>query len=308
MGLILPDVCIYHGGCMDGLVAAWAVRQVAPRCAFIPAQYGEAPPDVRGQHVAIVDFSYPEPSLSQIFAEAASLVVLDHHKSARPALAHLASVPADGEGPFAIHDAGLVVQYSTTHSGAGLAWRYYKGSVPWIARYVEDRDLWRWGLPGSRDVNAYLQLQIAGKGTEEAFQAIHTIHHYLDANDAAEKGSLVRRVHEQYTQDAIKYATWCRVQTNDVALKYVAVQAPRWCASELGNALLDAHPDADFSAVVTPQKAFTQFSLRSCAGRADVSEVASWYGGGGHREAAGCTINYYTPRLPIVSLAGLGVT
>mgnify|MGYP001614915008 CR=1 FL=1 len=39
------DMVIYHAGCWDGFCAAWLLHKAYPRAEFVPAQYGEAPPE-----------------------------------------------------------------------------------------------------------------------------------------------------------------------------------------------------------------------------------------------------------------------
>ena len=42
-------------------------------------------------------------------------------------------------------------------SGAVLAWEWIHGkSVPWLMQYIQDKDLWQWRLPNSREINAAL--------------------------------------------------------------------------------------------------------------------------------------------------------
>lgn len=78
-----PDLVIFHNPCTDGFGAAWAAWHAwgdAPE--YIGAAYGEAPPNVEGKNVLIVDFSYPKAVLETMAGSATSIVVLDHHKSA----------------------------------------------------------------------------------------------------------------------------------------------------------------------------------------------------------------------------------
>ena len=38
-----PDICIYHGGCMDGFGAAWAIwRRWGDAVRYVPGTYGKA--------------------------------------------------------------------------------------------------------------------------------------------------------------------------------------------------------------------------------------------------------------------------
>src|SRR5579871_3124337 len=77
-----PDLCIYHGNCLDGFGAAWAVRKRWDGVEFVPGIYGEQPPPVVDDaHVLIVDFSYEYSVLKKMALRAASITILDHHKT-----------------------------------------------------------------------------------------------------------------------------------------------------------------------------------------------------------------------------------
>ncbi len=140
-------ICIYHKNCADGLTAALAVYN-APHWGkdteFLSAQYGDKAPDVSGKDVIIVDFSYPRDILLDMNESANSLFVLDHHKTAQEALEDL---------PFA--------RFDMNSSGAMMAWEYLHepiapSKIPQLVNYVQDRDLWRWKLPESKEVSAAL--------------------------------------------------------------------------------------------------------------------------------------------------------
>lgn len=112
----------------------------SPEAECVPASYGDEPPDCSDRDVIIVDFSYPRDVLEYMAEQAKSLRVLDHHKTAA----------ADLDGfPGAIFD--------RDRSGAGLAWdELVGGKRPEIVDFVEDRDLWRYSLPNSRAINAWI--------------------------------------------------------------------------------------------------------------------------------------------------------
>lgn len=90
-------ICIYHANCADGFTAAWAVREaLGETVEYIPAGYGDEPPDVAGADVIIVDFSYKRPVLERMAHTARSIIVLDHHKTARDDLINLPRPAGDG--------------------------------------------------------------------------------------------------------------------------------------------------------------------------------------------------------------------
>jgi uncharacterized protein len=142
------DVCIYHDPCSDGFTAAWVCYLRFGEITFLPANHEASKTKkdywidaVRNKHALIVDYSFPRDTLEAMKAAAASLQVLDHHKSAQEAL---------GDLPYCY--------FNTEHSGAALAWRacFPHISMPNLVSYVEDRDLARNQLYDTEEINVYI--------------------------------------------------------------------------------------------------------------------------------------------------------
>ena len=134
------DLVLYHAHCRDGFGAAYAAwKRLGDKATYIPCKYGDPPPGVSGKNVIILDFSYPREIVEKMYEEANSLIILDHHKSAMEDLCDL---------DFA--------WFSEDHSGAFLAWHFFHPGedVPKFISYIEDRDLWKWKLPYSREFSA----------------------------------------------------------------------------------------------------------------------------------------------------------
>lgn len=54
----MRKLCIYHGNCADGFTSAWVVRKaLGGEVDFHAGIYQDAPPDVSGKDVLLVDFS-----------------------------------------------------------------------------------------------------------------------------------------------------------------------------------------------------------------------------------------------------------
>ena len=88
---------------------------------------------------------------------ARSVLILDHHKTAEAALAKWTkpfnfTPPELGE---------IICHFDQNLSGAGLAWKYFfpTDPVPRMVEHVQDRDLWRFELPGTREICAALYAQ-----------------------------------------------------------------------------------------------------------------------------------------------------
>lgn len=270
---------IYHAGCVDGLVAAWVARLCfaePEKVECIPAQYGDAPPDVADADVVIVDFSYPRDALVRMASDARSIVVIDHHKTAREALEGLEFCTFDME-----------------RSGAGLAWDILHPGKPrpWIVDYVEDRDLWRWALPDSREVNAWLQ------SMPLTFEAVGSA---LDAGrDAAlHAGRAVTAAQRRYIELAKQGARMAMVGPFGPV---PVVNAGSFCVSEVVGELAPGHAFA--AAWVECGDGSVIYSLRSAPDGADVGAIAKTFGGGGHRHAAGFKASRAVHVVPVAEAA-----
>src|SRR3989344_1067042 len=75
-------IVLYHGSCPDGFGGAYAAwKKFGESAEYIPL-HRDAPPatDFAGAHLYFIDFTYPKEIMDQFVAEAASVVVLDHHE------------------------------------------------------------------------------------------------------------------------------------------------------------------------------------------------------------------------------------
>lgn len=140
----MKPLVIYHGNCADGFTSAWvANRYFGGEVDLHAGVYQTEPPDVTNRDVYLVDFSYKRPVLEAMRERARRVVVLDHHKTAE---ADLRDLP------------GVETVFDMNRSGATIAWGYWFGGTdaPPALLHVEDRDLWRFALPGTREIQANL--------------------------------------------------------------------------------------------------------------------------------------------------------
>lgn len=166
------SVIFYHASCADGY-GAYVVANEALDEHFTtwgsPVQYGRER-EALEQLVAdgllecnvpvvfVVDFSFREAELAW-FRERmprTAVVILDHHATARKALAKYclperktwAGLKEDG-----LVGGQVVARFEKSLSGVGLAWAFFfpDRPLPWFASYLQDRDLWHFELPESRE-------------------------------------------------------------------------------------------------------------------------------------------------------------
>lgn len=282
----MKPLCIYHGKCADGFTAAWAVWKALGDCDFHPGIYGEAPPDVNGRDMVMVDFSYKRPILDTMVSAANSLLVLDHHKTAA---ADMAGLPAPRSqwpihlgylgAPGCSHVGAL---FDMDRSGAQITWDYFhpEGPHPLLVDYIGDRDLWRFELPLSREVNAFV---FAHEYTFDNWDHLNRLmHDHMDVQRVAEMGAAIEKKHHK---DVAELVDVTRRTMRIGGMDMPVANIPYTLTSDAGH--LMAKHDQGVAACYWDTPAGRVFSLRSTENGPDVSAIAKGYGGGGHKNAAG---------------------
>lgn len=261
-------VVAYHAGCPDGWCSAWvadrALRWEGLDVQTVAVDYGDpAPLDVAGaDRIYIVDFSYPTEVLDEMAAQVDEVVVLDHHETARP---YIEGRPGS--------------EFDMDRSGAGITWDYFHPDLarPALVDYVEDRDLWRFNLTHSREINAY----------------IRCLPHDLEAWDAAEIRSLNEmtalgkgaQAHvEAYCRAAASHAYVASMGGREFPIVNVTYES----CSDVADYLLEttAHDMAGY--FFERGDGQWQYGFRSRNG-VTVNDFAAAFDGGGHPQAAGCS-------------------
>lgn len=262
-----PILCIYHGNCADGFGAAWVVRRYCQQnnypVEFFPGFYGKEPPDVTDRNVIMVDFSYKRPVLLKMAEQAASILILDHHKTAAEDLVDL---------PLNVN-----AVFDTNRSGAMIAWDHYNpGEKPYpLIEYIQDRDLWRKRLPGSEDVSASIF------SYPYDFEVWDTLAQ-TEMSTLRREGEVITRKHMKDLKELLAVTKRRMVIAGTEV--WVA-NLPYTMASDAG-AILGAGGEPFAGTYYDGPKA-RYFSLRSAEDGVDVSTIAAQFGGGGHAHAAG---------------------
>lgn len=278
----MNPLCIYHGNCADGYTAAWAVKKaLGDGVDFHPGVYGQTPPNVEGRDVIMVDFSYKRPVLEQMATTARSILILDHHKTAAEDLAGLGYIPARYTDFQETDDpaARVGVVFDMDRSGAQIAWDFFHPGEqrPLLVDYVADRDLWRFKMPKSREVNAYV---FAHEYSFDQWDALNVkMNENIEVVSAM--GWAIEKKHHKDVAELVK------VTERTMVIGGFAVPVaniPYTLTSDAGNLMAKGEP---FAACYWDTPAGRVFSLRSTDDGVDVSAVAKKYGGGGHRNASG---------------------
>lgn len=274
------NVIFYHKNCLDGLAAAWAVwhhfQKDGIQTRHQGVKYDEPMPTFgKGDDVFIVDFSYSPSEIAEAAKKARTLTLIDHHITAQRAHeAYWAENPLPGN---------VRIIFSQDHSGCVLTWRYFKPNeaVPRLLSLIEDHDLWRFKEDSTKAVMCALHSQIP--------IGINKLDGLMSQDSIEELESLGKILLEQREKTVLRLQAkqhWIKLG----AANGLAVNAPPEFSSDLGHVLAKASGTFGVSYQFDGATARWLFSVRS-TGDYDVGAIAQTYGGGGHKNAAGFSVN-----------------
>ncbi len=265
---------LYHADA-DGFGAAFVIwLSIGYGAKYIPVQYGEAVPNIpEGTEVLyIVDFSYKR-AICEELNEKYELHIYDHHKTAEAELEGL---------PYAF--------FNMRKSGCAITWDATQaGPLPLILQYVQDYDLWKFELLDSELINLYIQ------SLPHDFDIWQ---HKLNSSDFQSEawcaGVAIRLFRDGQINYTLKNVRMMRISIN-CGVHIVPVVNASSNVSEIGNEMCKVYPYAPFSASYCDRRDIRTWSLRSI-GDFDVSVIARMFGGGGHKNAAGFSMEIGWPQ------------
>lgn len=308
-----PVTVIYHAHCPDGFGAALAAwKHFGDSANYAPMHHGEdwERLGLAGKSVYILDFSFPRDILEKIAALARSVTQIDHHASARGPWAKLLKTTANGMETFQHQELPLNIFFDMNKSGARLSWEHFfpNTSLPLALSHIEDMDMWRFALPGTRAFSRALRLLPFDFASWEQLLDETKNAESVRYKNMLSQGSAIEQFFEREIErlakshlvmpatvrgeaidplQAVRHGQ-ALLQSDGLSWQSIAglaVNADSLFASELGNRL--AERSGSFGLIwQLAADGEIKASLRA-AGKVDVAAIASRYGGGGHPNAAG---------------------
>lgn len=283
------DTVMYHGPhCPDGFVSAYAAWKYAKgkgkedKLAFYPLAAGSTrAPKLSGKNILMADLCIDIKAIKKLL-ENNNLIILDHHKTALPVVKEL--------------DPSKYV-VTMGNSGAYITWKYFfpDTTVPKLVEYVQDRDIWTNEMEYTKEFTAWFSVQ---KFTFELCESI--IDDDICVETIKKEGPILTKHNEYYIQRAVESSTTKMIKLPNGEYYFIALSNTAILKSDIGNALLEHHDYADFSMAydIDNWDDTTRVSLRSTDKHTDVSKIAKYFYGGGHRNASGLGIGTIVDKLP----------
>ncbi len=270
----MKKICFYHAGCPDGFGAVWSVRGAwGDSARFVARGHDDRVSMDECEHalVAFVDIAPGKDELQELSRVAGQVVVLDHHVTARDRLATDTTLANELEAE------GHVLHFDLGHSGAVLAWQYFRPDeeIPRLLRYVEDQDLWNWSLPDSDAVNAAIasyprEFEVWDSLSSEPIAAL------------VEQGKPILRANRMEVERRLEHARPVALGTRRIEAVNASTNR-----SQIGHQLAQRALYGEAWGLVYRVEGTEVYGTLYSIGDLDISKVALEYGGGGHKNASG---------------------
>lgn len=273
-------VVIRHKNCKDGLGVEIIAKDNRGDVEVLELQYGDYNLDevlfaCRDAVVLVGDFSFPKEDYLKLKSVTKNIVVLDHH-----------------ETPY--RDADSVMEgciFDKSISGALLVWKFFNPThfAPRLITHISDRDVWNWYFKDTKAVSYMLQdLEIACKRDNDN----HLLMEVMD------DGLLLDRVKGYdaligYENNRVKSLS---TKGKDYIIGDTTVYGinSQEFVSEMLNKMSEITETPTFAWWIQDReldnKQIMVLSFRNFKDDIDLSELLAPFGGGGHKQAAGCAI------------------
>lgn len=284
------DCVVYHSPCQDGTCAAWVVQYYHSlkdkEIELFPCKAGCAPDKeiehFTGKKIVFVDICPSSEYIIHMANFAQWIHIIDHHKTNFEKFLQLANIPEN-----------VSCNFDMNFSGCQLTWRYFFSEAePWFVSYIGDRDIWKFALPNT---NEYFSGMIEENLTNlEGFQKLYNNleNEYFKMN-IFDVGKKALEFREKCIQNILKYnKLHCTYKEYNIWL----YSCTKDFTSDVGNRLMkykfedESLPDFAVGWIYDVESDEFMISMRSTDEKVDVSQICKEFGGGGHRNASGCTI------------------
>ena len=276
------NTVFFHSPCQDGLASAWVASKYAKEhnlnYEFVGISNNSKgfETDITNKNIIFFDYAPDQIQLQLLNQQAKQFFIVDHHKTNEERLRSLTNVI-----------------FKMDKSGVGLAWEYFYPEettpMPLFLEMIQDRDLWTWKIHNSRPFcYGFFNYTCLTNTLEESFKLFDSVHRdQTKFDEILAIGIILEKRKQKQIEGIIK-----KVSTKTYLYKgnkVCIVNCDHELASDLGNMILKTY-DYDFTVCWRYDHLSEEYWLSLRAdGNVDVSEICKELGGGGHKNASGCS-------------------
>lgn len=285
------DVIVFHEGCPDGITSLWCANHYKKIETAVPCRAGQNPTvpieTFTDKNVLFVDVCPKREFLVQLSSISKQIVILDHHETNKKVF----------DTPFT--EQNITSVFDMSRAGCQITWDYFfpekNEERVWFVDYVADRDLWKWLLPNSRQINCCFMEE--GIIDSRDLTKLDGIVENQNLTAFKDKGEIYCNIYDKEIEYSCKNAVECMVEFNDKTYRCWITNVLWKLRSDCGNMLtkkkFNDETLPDFSAMYYYDYRENNFWISVRA--PDTSDInlcpfAERYGGGGHPKACGLTI------------------
>jgi oligoribonuclease NrnB/cAMP/cGMP phosphodiesterase (DHH superfamily) len=219
-----------------------------------------------------------------------SIKILDHHKSAYDMYLK------NYELLNRINNIEFI--FDMERSGCQIAWDYFfpNKDRSWFIDFVGDRDLWRWELENSKEIcSAFDYLCVLDENELSKIDSLSN-YDFEDIENLISIGKIINNYQNKLVEKEANNSVQGTLLVGDKKYNVNVGSIIYSLVSDLGNALtkkqLDDGNKPDFGIVWNYNLSYDTWhiSLRGHDESPDLSEIAKYFGGGGHAKASGFKI------------------
>ena len=278
------DFIVYHKNCPDGIGGLWAASQYCKTATHYEMSPGDNPvlEDIENKSILFVDIC-PQPKyVLQNVRKFKHITILDHHYSSKQLF----------EDIIKRNFCNVEIIFKQELSGAQLSWDYFFGerglSRPFFIDYIGDKDLWRFKLKESKEINFALNNHLTLDELTSYFEDEEKSY-----NDLLEEGKILKEINDKEIRNIAKKAKKSYFIYGEKTYNIMIVEIKnRSLTSDVGNYLCETHRNIDFAIITFEGDSLWSISLRGIKDKCpDLSVIAITFGGGGHKASSGFKVS-----------------
>ena len=275
----LKNIIYYHGnGCNDGLASMFIATLKLTDSELNAYSHGKSVIDTSYQNKTIyfLDMA-PSRETYLKLKENNTVIILDHHISNMKEY-----LPTDNN-----------VFFDMNKSGVGMTWTHFfpDSDMPYFLKLIQARDLYKLDdYPETREFSEGLQFTLSSNDSleenifvlNELYENPSKIQYYINIGKLLlkQKTHKIKHLTEKYIKQIYNYNNYKVCMAN---VEYDLV-------SDLGNSL-SSQPECDIAILWRYDHTTHEYSISMRSNnKVDVSEICKQFGGGGHKNAAGCSL------------------